>query len=77
MLGVPPALRKDFRLSDLQFPFKIAGCVLIVDLNKAFSMKVHVANQDEAFLIEKRIEELKNIEGKEATYAIERMTADF
>jgi hypothetical protein len=39
LLGIPHSLAQDFLLSDLQFPFGVAGCVLIVDLHQAFSTR--------------------------------------
>lgn len=56
LLGVPHSLQNDFLLSDLQFPFRVAGCVLIVDLHKAYSMKAHITHQGDSLPLEERIE---------------------
>jgi hypothetical protein len=56
LLGIPRALRSDFRPGDLQFPFPLVGCVLIVNLCRAFTIKAFIADQGEWPSVERQFE---------------------
>lgn len=56
LFDAPRSSPWDFFLEDIEFPYKRVGCILIINLYQAFSLKVSILNQGHLLPLKKEIE---------------------
>jgi hypothetical protein len=55
LLSSPETLMWNFQLNELHLPFQVIGCVLIVDLHRAFQKRDQIHSQNETRLEQERL----------------------